>query len=306
MAGDGMYYGFDMGGSKIELAVFDPQLTPLWRKRVPTPRDDYAALLAAFASLTQEADARFGTGRVGVGIPGLVRADGTLFSANVPAASGRSFQADLAATLGRAVRIDNDANCFALSEAWDEEFRAYPSVLGLILGTGVGGGLVFNGRVFAGRNGVAGEFGHLRLPVDALARLGWETPLLACGCGQQGCIENYLSGRGFEWLYTQATGQMLSAPAIIAASRAGDGAAQAHLDRYLDLLAICLGNLLTLLDPHLVVIGGGLSNMAEIYPALAARLPAHLLPGSVAPRIERARHGDAGGARGAACLNLLD
>jgi N-acetylglucosamine kinase len=300
-----MYYGIDMGGSKIELAVFDAQLTRRWQKRVPTPRDDYTALLAALVALVQEADAVVGGGRIGIGVPGLIKADGTLFSANVPAASGRRVQDDLARLLGRDVRIDNDANCFALSEAWDDEFRAYPSVLGLILGTGVGGGLVFNGKVFSGRNGVAGEVGHVRLPVDARAILG-DAPPVACGCGQIDCIEGYLSGRGFERLYALAGGQTLTAPAIMARYRAGEAAAVAHFIRYADLLAACLGNLLTLLDPHLVVIGGGLSNVDELYPALAARLPAHLLPGCVPPRIEKARYGDAGGARGAACLNLLD
>lgn len=301
-----MYYGIDMGGTKIELAAFDAQLTPRWQKRVPTPQGDYATLLATLVALVQEADAAVGGGRVGIGIPGLIKADGTLFSANVPAASGKRLHEDLARLLGRDVRIDNDANCFALSEAWDEEFRAYPSVLGLILGTGVGGGLVFHGRVFSGRNGVAGEFGHMRLPVDALAILGRDTPPVTCGCGKVDCIENYLSGRGFERLYALATGQWLAAPAIMARCRAGEAAAVAHFTRYADLLAACLGNLLTLLDPHLLVIGGGLSNVAEIYPALAARLPRHLLPGSELPRIEKARYGDAGGARGAACLNLLD
>ncbi|MBS0969920.1 N-acetylglucosamine kinase [Chimaeribacter arupi] len=301
-----MYYGIDMGGSKIELAVFDRQLTRRWQKRVPTPRDDYAALLAALAALVQEADARVGGGRVGIGIPGLIKADGTLFSANVPAASGKRLQADLARLLGRDVRIDNDANCFALSEAWDDEFRAYPSVLGLILGTGVGGGLVFNGRVFGGRNGVAGEVGHMRLPVDARALLGPDAAPVVCGCGQTDCMEGYLSGRGFERLYALGGGQPLTAPAIMARYRAGDAIAVAHVDRYADLLAACLGNLLTVLDPHLVVIGGGLSNVDELYPALAARLPAHLLPGCEPPRIEKARYGDAGGARGAACLNLLE
>ena len=149
-----MYYGFDMGGTKIELGVFDAELNQIWRKRVPTPHDDYRELLNTLASLTFEADEFTGTqGKVGIGIPGLPNADtGELFTSNVPAAMGKPLPRDLSQLIGRPVRVDNDANCFALSEAWDEEFRAYPIVLGIILGTGVGGGLVINGKTLTGRN----------------------------------------------------------------------------------------------------------------------------------------------------------
>lgn len=169
-----MYYGFDMGGTKIELGVFDDNLQRIWQKRVPTPREDYRQLLATLGDLTLEADAFCGRrGSVGIGIPGLPNDDdGTLFTANVPAAMGRPLPRDLAALIGREVRVDNDANCFALSEAWDDEFRRYPTVLGIILGTGVGGGLIVDGKTVPGRNYIAGEFGHLRLPVDALEVLG--------------------------------------------------------------------------------------------------------------------------------------
>lgn len=300
-----MYYGFDMGGTKIELGVFDAQLQRVWQKRVATPREDYTALLNTLVALTLEADAHFGVqGRIGIGIPGLPSEDGTLFTANVPAAMGKPLQGDLARLLAREVRIDNDANCFALSEAWYEEFRRYPSVLGIILGTGLGGGLVIDGKVFSGKNFITGEFGHFRLPVDALEVLGRDIPRVPCGCGNHGCIENYLSGRGFEWLYQHFNGQHLPAQTIIAHYRAGEPAATAHVERFFDVLAICLGNLLTIIDPHLVVIGGGLSNFDEIYQALPARLPAHLLKVAKLPRIEKARYGDAGGVRGAAFLNL--
>ncbi|SQJ20976.1 N-acetyl-D-glucosamine kinase [Serratia rubidaea] len=219
---------------------------------------------------------------------------------------GQALPRDLAALIGREVRVENDANCFALSEAWDKEFRRYPVVFGLILGTGVGGGLIVDGKVVSGRNHIAGEFGHLRLPVDALEVLGRDIPRVACGCGHHGCIENYISGRGFEWLYAHFYQQRLSAPQIIAHYQAGEPQAQAHVERFLDLLAICLGNLLTVIDPHLVVIGGGLSNFAAIYQALPSRLPRSLLRVAKMPRIEPARYGDAGGVRGAAFLNLAD
>jgi N-acetylglucosamine kinase len=218
---------------------------------------------------------------------------------------GQPLPRDLSTLIGREVRVDNDANCFVLSEAWDDEFRHYPSVLGIILGTGVGGGLIVDGKVLSGRNYIAGEFGHFRLPVDALEVLGRDIPRVACGCGHDGCIENYISGRGFEWMYSHFYQHPLPAQQIIAHYQAGEPRAVAHVDRFLEVLAICLGNLLTIIDPHLVVIGGGLSNFDAIYQALPQRLPAHLLRVAKLPRIEKARYGDAGGVRGAAFLNLV-
>lgn len=302
------YYGFDVGGSKIEIAVFDEALQCCWRKRVPTPREDYSALLHTLRALTAEADAFTGCqGCIGLGVPGVEHAEtGQLFAANLPAATGRPLRADLSRLLAREVRLSNDANCFVLSEAWDDEFRRYPVVLGVILGTGMGGGLVVNGQVVDGRNGMTGELGHFRLPVEALDILGADIPRLPCGCGRQGCVENYLSGRGFEWLYSHFSHQRLSATQIIAQYAAGERTAQAHVERYLSLLAICLGNVLTLFDPHLLVLGGGLSNFDEIYRQLPPRLPASLLPGAHLPRIEKARHGDAGGVRGAALLHVMN
>jgi len=202
------------------------------------------------------------------------------------------------------VRLDNDANCFALSEAWDDEFTQYPLVMGMILGTGVGGGLVLNGKSITGHRYITGEFGHIRLPVDALEVVGRDFPLTRCGCGQLGCIENYLSGRGFAWLYEHFYQHALTSPEIVALWQQGDAKAREHVDRYLDLLAVCLGNILTIVDPDLLVLGGGLSNFTAITEGLAQRLPRHLLPVASVPRIERARHGDAGGMRGAAFLHL--
>lgn len=303
-----MYYGFDIGGTKIALGVFDGERRLQWEKRVPTPGDSYESFLDAVCGLVAEADERFGSkGTVGIGIPGMPETeDGTLYAANVPAASGKPLRTDLSARLDRDVRLDNDANCFALSEAWDDEFTQYPLVMGLILGTGVGGGLVVNGKSVTGKSYIAGEFGHIRLPVDALTLMGFDFPLRRCGCGQLGCIENYLSGRGFAWLYQHYYQQALQAPEIIALYDQGDERAHAHVERYLDLLAVCLGNILTIVDADLVVIGGGLSNFPAITTQLANRLPRHLLPVARVPRIERARHGDAGGMRGAAFLHLTD
>lgn len=301
-----MYYGFDIGGSKIALGVFDKARRLQWEKRVATPKESYADFLQAVEALVREADSRFDCqGTVGIGIPGMPEtADGTLYAANVPAASGQSLRSDLSARLGREVRLDNDANCFALSEAWDDEFTQYSLVMGLILGTGVGGGLVLNGKSITGHSYITGEFGHIRLPVDALEVVGRDFPLTRCGCGQLGCIENYLSGRGFAWLYEHFYQHTLTSPEIVALWQQGDARAHEHVERYLDLLAVCLGNILTIVDPDLLVLGGGLSNFTAISEGLAQRLPRHLLPVARVPRIERARHGDAGGMRGAAFLHL--
>ncbi|WP_436875885.1 N-acetylglucosamine kinase [Siccibacter turicensis] len=303
-----MYYGFDIGGSKIALGVYDAGRRLQWEQRIATPHDDYRAFLNAIAGLVAEADRRTGEpGSVGVGIPGMPQTDdGTLYAANLPAASGKPFTADLSDLLGREVRVDNDANCFTLSEAWDDEFRHLPVVMGLILGTGVGGGLVVNGKSVTGRSYITGEFGHTRLPVDALEALGRDIPLRPCGCGQRGCIEGYLSGPGVAWLWQHYYQQSLTAPQIIALWQAGEPRARAFIERWLDVLAICLGNILTLLDPHLVVIGGGLSHFDFLFEALPQRLPHSLLPVAKVPRIARARHGDAGGMRGAAFLHLTE
>ncbi|MGL4859725.1 MAG: N-acetylglucosamine kinase [Enterobacteriaceae bacterium] len=301
-----MYYGFDMGGSKIELAVFDSQLNPLWQKRLPTPRDDYDALLNTFVTLAQEADSHFGAqGQIGIGVPGIPdQVSGTVFTTNVPATRGKPFIADLQRLLQRPVKINNDANCFALSEAWHEEFRHYSPILGVILGTGLGGGLVVEGKSVMGLNTIAGEIGHLRLTLDALDILGADIPRVPCGCGKSGCFEGYLSGRGFEWLYHHFSGQSLSASAIIERYRQGETEAREHVQRYIQLLAVYMGAMLTLFDPQLVVIGGGLSNFDELYTLLPAQLPPYLYSVARLPRFEKARYGDAGGARGAALLNM--
>ncbi len=302
------YYGFDIGGSKIALGVYNARREQVWQQRVATPTDDYPALLEVLCQLTRQADANCGEqGRVGVGIAGLLYPDtGTLFSANIPAVCHRPLRADLSQRLQRDVRLDNDANCFALSEAWDDEFCRYPLVLGIILGTGVGAGLIAGGKAISGRNALTGELGHMRLPADALALLGSDLPLWPCSCGKVGCLETVLSGSGFACLWQHFYRQPLSAVDIVTLYQRGDARALAHTERYRQLLAVCLGNLLTLLDPHLVVIGGGLSNFAALFNGLAERVIAHLLPGAKPPRFALARHGDAGGMRGAAFLHLKD
>lgn len=303
-----MYYGFDMGGTKIEMGVFDSSLNRLWTKRIATPKHDYLALLQIFTDLVKEADQIFSCeGHIGIGIPGLIERDkGIIFATNVPCAKEKPLVNDLQHRLQRPVLVENDANCFALSEALDVEFQQYPSVLGMILGTGLGGGLVINGKIFSGYNSTTGEIGHLRLTVDLLKIVGFDIPLLKCGCGQYGCVENYLSGRGFEWLYQYYYHESFSARQIIENYYEGNKKAIEHIDRFLRLMSAYLGNILTIIDPHLLVIGGGLSNFDLLYSELAKQIPAYLFEVAKVPRIEKARYGDAGGVRGAAFLNLAN
>lgn len=299
-----MYYGFDIGGTKIEFGAFDEQFERVATERVATPTHNYPALIAVITELVTRYDAKFAIqGKVGLGIPGVEGRDGTLLTANIPAAFRQPFRRDVEKALSRSVSIENDANCFALSEAWAPSCQGYSSVLGLILGTGVGGGWIQNGKVWSGYNHVAGEIGHMRLPMDAWFALGENAPVWECGCGQKGCIETYLSGRGFERLYQHWREVTLSAQQIMARYSAGDVATIEYVERFLDVLAITLANLLTVLDPDAVVLGGGLSNIELLYQELPQRITPYLLPIAHCPPILAARYGDAGGVRGAALLN---
>jgi len=301
-----MYYGFDVGGTKIEFGAFNDKLERVATERVPTPGDDYQKLVDTLAGLVKKYDEQLNAqGTVGLGLPGMEDADtGAVLTVNVPAAKGKLLRKDLEAAIGREVRIENDANCFALSEAWDEELQNEKSVVGLILGTGFGGGFVFEGKIFSGRNNVAGEVGHMRLPLDAWFHLGENAPVFDCGCDKKGCLDNYLSGRGFEQLYEHYYGEKKKAIDIIQAREAGDAKATEHVEKFMELLAICFANLFTAFDPHVVVLGGGLSNYDLIYEEMPKRIPKYLMSVAKAPKIIKARHGDSGGVRGAAFLNI--
>lgn len=302
-----MLYGFDIGGTKIELAAFNEKLEKQYSERVDTPQTSYQDWLNAIAHLVQKADQKFGVaGTVGLGIPGFVNQEtGIAEITNIRVADNKPILRDLADLLGREVRAENDANCFALSEAWDPENQHYPSVLGLILGTGFGGGLVINGKIHSGQTGMAGELGHLQLNYHALRLLGWDkAPIYECGCGNRACLDTYLSGRGFEMLYRDLQGQSLSAKQIIQQFYANDPQAVAFVDTFVQLAAISIGNIITALDPHAIVLGGGLSNFDYLYEALPKALPAHLMRSAKVPVIKKAKYGDSGGVRGAAALFL--
>ncbi|PKF49465.1 N-acetylglucosamine kinase [Enterovibrio nigricans] len=301
-----MYYGFDVGGTKIEFGAFDEKLERQATERVPTPGDDYQKLIEILAELVAKYDEQFYCeGTVGIGIPGIEKAeDGTVLTVNVPAAKGQTLRADLEAKIGRKVALNNDANCFALSEAWDEELQDESVVLGLILGTGFGGGIVIDGSVVSGKNNVAGELGHIRMPIDAWLQLGDNAPIFDCGCEKKGCIDNYLSGRGFEMLYTHFNGENKKAIEIITAFYDGEETATKFVDNYLEMLAMVFGGLFTGIDPDVVVLGGGLSNFEHIYEEMPKRVPKYLLSIANPPKIIKAKHGDSGGVRGAAFLNI--
>ncbi len=296
--------GIDLGGTKIEGIVLDARGRTLARRRVATPRGDYPATVAAVpglvAALEHEAGAR---GSVGVGIPGAVSPKtGRIKNANSTWLIGAAFNRDLAAALDRPVRLANDANCFALSEAVDGAAAGAGVVFGVILGTGVGGGVVIDGKVLAGRNAIAGEWGHNPLP--------WprdeERPGPTCYCGKRGCIETFLSGPGLARDYAAGEGSPASPPAspeeIETRAEAGEAAALAALDRYQDRLARGLAQVIDLLDPDVIVLGGGLSNLPRLYQSLPARLPAYVFSDRVDTELRPPRHGDSSGVRGAAWL----
>lgn len=302
-----MFYGIDIGATKIELAVFDQDFNQLWTKRINTPQESYQDFLMAVVNLVKEADTRFSAlNLIGIGIPGTyVEKDKTVYTTNIEVVKNKPFIRDLERGVNRSVYVNNDANCFALSEAYNENFLNHTNVLGLILGTGLGGGLIINHQIISGANGCSGEIGHMRLSVDGLQILGTDIPLVPCGCGLTGCCERYLSGTGFEWLYQHFYQRNLTARTIIEYYYLGYQSARQHVDRYLELLASYIGNLMVIIDPELIVIGGGLSNFDLIYKELPKRLPKYMLHNMHVPKIEKAKYGDAGGARGAALLCLL-
>jgi fructokinase len=291
-----MRIGIDVGGTKIEAAALDERGALHGRRRVPTPKGDYAATLEAIAGLIGALERELGgPAPVGLGIPGtLSPATGLVKGANSTWLIGRPLDRDLEARLGRPVRIANDANCFALSEAVDGAAAGAKVVFGVILGTGVGGGIVVDGKVLNGRNAIAGEWGHNPLPWPS----DDERPGPACYCGKQGCLETFLSGPGL----ARDHGGGVSAEQVVERAAAGDAAALAAFDRYEDRLARGLAHVVNILDPDAIVLGGGLSNIERLIPGVERRLSAYVFSDRVDTRVVRAKHGDSGGVRGAAWL----
>jgi fructokinase len=289
--------GIDLGGTKIEIIVLGPDGQEALRHRVPTP-PGYDGTLAAIIGLVRDAEARLGvTASVGIGIPGVISpATGLVKNANSIALNGHAFDRDIAMALGRPVRVENDANCLALSEATDGAGAGLPTVFAVIIGTGCGGGIVVDGKVVAGRHRIAGEWGHNPLPWPTLE----EIPGPHCWCGQWGCLETTVSGTG---LARDCDGpDATDATGIPARAAAGDKRAQLALDRHASRLARGLAQVVNLLDPDAIVLGGGLSNMMHLYEQLPGLMRRGVFSDVVATPVLRAVHGDSSGVRGAAWL----
>ena len=289
--------GIDLGGTKIEIVVLAPDGAEALRHRIPTP-PGYQETLNALVTLIRDAEAQLKiTATVGIGIPGVISpATGRVKNANSIALNGHTLDTDLGTLLGREIRVENDANCFALSEASDGAGAGHDVVFGVILGTGCGGGIVINGRPHKGPNRVAGEWGHMPLP---WARLD-EIPGNPCWCGQWGCLETYVAGPS---LARDCDGPGAhDASSILTRAAAGEVKAQQALDRHADRLTRGLTQVVNLLDPDIIVLGGGLSNMDHLYTAIPARLRRYVFSDVVTTKIVKNKHGDSSGVRGAAWL----
>lgn len=295
--------GIDLGGTKIEGALLAPDGAELARLRIPAPRDDYRATLDALAhvvdALESEAGAR-GQATIGIGMPGSISAaTGLTQNSNSVWLNGKPLEHDTAERLGRPVRMANDANCFALSEAVDGAGAGTHIVFGVIVGTGCGGGIVVGGQILNGPRGTGGEWGHTPLP--------WMTPdeyatAPTCWCGRRSCMEVWASGTGLAGDYQRVNGRALRGEEIVTAAAAGDAAAQASLDRHASRLARGLANICNVIDPDVVVLGGGLSRLAHLYRDLPRLVAPHIFSDNSAVKIVPPRWGDAGGVRGAAWL----
>jgi len=277
--------GIDLGGTKIEALALDRADREIFRKRVPTPRGDYQATISAVKGLVSE----IGEGTVGVGIPGA-ESRGLIKNANSTWLIGRPLAKDLEAALGRPVRLENDANCFALSEAADGAGKGAAVVFGVILGTGVGGGIVVEGKVIRGANAIAGEWGHNPLPAPTAVDL----PHPDCYCGRKGCIETWLSGPGLSNDHERMTGERLAPELAVLREET--------VRRYEERLAKSLASVINVLDPDVIVLGGGMSNVARLYTEVPRLWARHVFSDRVATRLLAPAHGDSSGVRGAAWL----
>ena len=295
-----MHIGIDLGGTKTEIVALGDGGRELYRKRTDTPAASYDAIVATLAGLVNEAEAALGQrGTVGVGIPGTISArTGLVKNANTTALNGQPLDRDLARALAREVRCQNDANCLALSEAVDGAGAGRRVVFAAILGTGCGAGIALDGRPWAGANLVAGEWGHNPLP--------WPTPDEfpgpACWCGKTSCIEKWISGTGFADDYARAARLRCKGEQIVARARSGDAAARGALERYANRLARALAHVVNLLDPDVIVLGGGMSNVDELYEMVPPQLARHVFGGEADTPVVRNKHGDSSGVRGAAWL----
>ena len=295
-----MRIGVDIGGTKIEVGALDDDGHFLARHRAATPAGDYAAIIALVCELVHATERELGrSGSIGVGMPGaLSPATGLVKNSNSTVLNHRPFDRDLIAALGRPVRFANDANCFALSEAIDGAGAGAGVVFGAILGTGVGGGIVIDGRVLVGANAIGGEWGHTSLPWPELS----EVPGPLCYCGKRGCVEAFLSGPSLARDHREIEGQEVDAATLAARDLAGDAAAGRSLARYEDRLARALAGVINLIDPDVIVLGGGVGQTERLYQNVPKRWGAFVFSDRVVTRLAPPRWGDSSGVRGAAWL----
>ena len=292
--------GIDLGGTKIEGVALAPDGSEQARIRIPAPKDDYEASITALVDLITELERQAGgRGSVGIGMPGSISPrTGLVQNANSVWLNGRPLNADLARRLGREVRFANDANCFTVSEMTDGAAAGAASVFGVILGTGCGGGIVLRGRLVDGPRGIGGEWGHNPLP--------WmqadEHPGPTCWCGRPGCLETWVSGTGLAADHARVTGEAISAEEIVSRASAGDAQAQATLGRHADRLARGLAHVVNLIDPEVIVLGGGLSKLQHLYTTVPALMERWVFSDAPRVTIRPPRWGDASGVRGAAWL----
>jgi fructokinase len=293
-----MRIGIDLGGTKIEIAALDADGAFVLRRRVPTPRGDYDATVRALRDLIAEADRTLGEKpSIGIAIPGTISGgSGLVKNANSTQLIGHAFDRDLAEAVGRPVRLANDANCFVLSEARDGAGAGQGVVYGVIAGTGVGGGVCVHGRILNGAHGIGGEWGHNPLPWPTIGEV---TDAPDCYCGKRGCIETWCSGPGIAADLARSGGPPMTAAEIVASA---DPQARAALDRFIDRLARSLASLVNILDPDVMVLGGGLSNMERLYAELPPLVESYAFKPEGVTRIVKNMHGDSSGVRGAAWL----
>jgi fructokinase len=292
-----MRFGIDLGGTKIEIIALDDQGQEILRRRIDTPHDQYELIIEALTGLVTDAERELSCrGTVGIGMPGAISpATGLIKNANTVCLNGRTLQRDVEAALQREVRLCNDANCFALSEATDGAAAKARVVFGVILGTGVGGGLVVNSHVLTGPNAIAGEWGHNPLPWPQTDEL----PGLPCYCGKFGCIETFCSGPGFSLAFHQKTGLTKTAKEIFASP---DAASLTLIELYYDRLARALASVINIVDPDVIVLGGGLSQVNSLYQEVPARWGRYVFSDRVDTKLVQAKFGDSSGVRGAAWL----
>jgi Transcriptional regulator/sugar kinase len=293
--------GLDIGGTKIEAQLLDDKGACLLRQRIPTPNQQYDTFLDAVTTLIHHYRTEFPSPfSVGIGLPGAISPDnGRIKNSNILILNGQDLQADLAVRLEQPVSLANDADCFALSEAVDGAGKDGKTVFGAILGTGCGGGVVVNKQLLSGPNAIAGEWGHNLLPGYTPEQDGTSQP---CYCGRSNCLERFVSGTGFATRFNQRYDTAFSAADIMAAKGQGDRHASTHYQHFIDALARSLGSVINLIDPHVIVLGGGLSNIDSLYDDLPAALLPYVFSDRCNTKLVKAKHGDSSGVRGAAWL----